>query len=433
MAAQNVTSDNGDSNKIVEGARVVVRSSSGVPYVVTENLSDTSVDVWGRGLSSTTYYFDGSDAAASAPDGGWDNVTNADDGSVDTDATATESGSETTKYLQIEGTNATGTDPIIVVEARMHDGISWGNYQAITQPSGGWTLTKVQGLEVRVAETFAGQFTAWFYEDGNAGGTELMSHVFTVIGTVFSKIEVRVTTYDSTSTTWGELDAGNNPSANVYGSASAAIDSNDIIHIIYMMDDIKDSQLLYIQFDTTDGTFKNGEVVVDDLGADIVDLTEGHTAIAIDSNDVPHVAFRNDEKSDDWTINYINNVDSAWNSGDYYEVEGETNGKVCSYPDITIDADDKPCISYGNSTDNDVGTAQGNANDATSFDLNDVYDGAGSSYFPSITVDSSGNHWVSFNHDDNYIYIISHDYGDAWASWNVAITDGTNLPGNLLL
>jgi len=73
-----------------------------------------------------------------------------------------------------------------------------------------------------------------------------------------------------TPTDFSEQDAGNNPSANVYGSASAAIDSNGIIHIVYMEDDVKTSNLLYIQFDTGDDTFKNGAEIVDDLGEYII-------------------------------------------------------------------------------------------------------------------------------------------------------------------
>lgn len=56
MAAVNITSGNGDVNVIAPGARVVVRNSSGIPYVVVENSTDDSIDVW-KGNSSTPTSF----------------------------------------------------------------------------------------------------------------------------------------------------------------------------------------------------------------------------------------------------------------------------------------------------------------------------------------------------------------------------------------
>lgn len=125
-----------------------------------------------------TYYFDGSDSVASDPDGAWTNETNMDDGDVDTDAIANVNGTETTNYVQIEGTNApvSGND-ITEVFLRYHDGTNYGSYSAaLTAPAGGWTWPILQALEIRVIRILplpGGTFRFFVYEDGNAGGTEL--------------------------------------------------------------------------------------------------------------------------------------------------------------------------------------------------------------------------------------------------------------------
>ena len=128
-------------------------------------------------MAVNTYYFDGSDAAASDPNNVWSNETNADDGSTSTSATTVTSGSISTNYLQIEGTNApASSDSITQVRARVYgaytssldrhliytDGraealfnqssilpstAGWSSYATLTVPTGGWTWAKVQALE----------------------------------------------------------------------------------------------------------------------------------------------------------------------------------------------------------------------------------------------------------------------------------------------
>lgn len=54
--AVNVTSGNTDNNTIVRGARVVVRTSAGIPYVIVENQTDDRIDVWkGDGITPTSF------------------------------------------------------------------------------------------------------------------------------------------------------------------------------------------------------------------------------------------------------------------------------------------------------------------------------------------------------------------------------------------
>jgi hypothetical protein len=147
--------------------------------------------------SISTYYFDGSDSAASDPDGVWNNETNLDDGNTSNFATCTDFfGSEAEKYVQIEGTNAPASgNNIVLVKARIHTDVD--GYKVpfeITAPAGGWTWGILQSLETRIAGVFfpAGGFVVFVYEDGNAGGTELTQAVTNTADNDVSIIELLI-------------------------------------------------------------------------------------------------------------------------------------------------------------------------------------------------------------------------------------------------
>ena len=172
--------------------------------------------------TTATYYFDGSDSAASDPGGVWSNETNADDGSTTTDAeNTTNSGTESSNYLQIEGTNATdpGGTPTSV-RARRHNGSDWDPYFSLSEPSGGWTWTKIAGLEVRCwGNTTPDTMDIAIYEDGNAGSTQLGSD--SDLGQLVSKIEIEVTYNPYISAiehdTWNGTESGTVTTADVTG------------------------------------------------------------------------------------------------------------------------------------------------------------------------------------------------------------------------
>ncbi len=232
----------------------------------------------------------------------------------------------------------------------------------------------------------------------------------------------------TTPASFSEPDVGNGPTGTVWGSCSVCVDVNDVIHISYCTDEGKASQLRYVQF--ASDVFLNDAQVIADLEEDPTAITNLQTAIAIDSNNKPHIAFCHYAKTGgntNYEISYINNVDANWNAGVYYEVEGTGNAKNCKYSDISIDKDNKPVISYSNETDYDVGTAIGNQNDAESFTLQDIdTDLNFSDPSTSICVDSSGNHYVAYRRQaDNLVYIRKHTYGVGWGTW-VASTTGSD-------
>jgi len=131
-------------------------------------------------IASAAYYFDGSDAAAAQSGTSWLNINNADDGDILTYSSSGVNGTETTNYLQLEGTNApSSSDTINAVKIRCHTGsttVSWQTIFDLTAPGSGWTWNTIQGLELRLAATglpLSPEISVWVYEDGNAGGTEL--------------------------------------------------------------------------------------------------------------------------------------------------------------------------------------------------------------------------------------------------------------------
>lgn len=232
----------------------------------------------------------------------------------------------------------------------------------------------------------------------------------------------------SDGTSWTEQDTGNSPVNNSGdGSVVCAIDSSDILHIVYNYENGSspaDYDLKYVTFDTEDGGATddafNTPAVIGDAGINCQDIS-----IAIDSNDVPHISFIGNPggKTNNDTVTYINKVGGSWNT--QVEVEGYTASKDCYRTEIAIDKDDIPVIIYLNDTDDDVGTATGNLNNATSFTLFDVEtDGENniSTARASICVDTDGNHWVSWIDNTNQdVHLKSHDYGDAWNTWNTTL------------
>lgn len=136
--------------------------------------------------SPATYYFDGSDAAATDPNSVWTNDANVFDGSIATTATVGVTGSTSSNYLMAEGTNAADNGGTITqVNARIYggsntesstfaaiytDGLAellgtpsktsggsgYGSYTTLSTPSGGWTWAKIQALETKIYITDGG-------------------------------------------------------------------------------------------------------------------------------------------------------------------------------------------------------------------------------------------------------------------------------------
>ena len=149
------------------------------------NCSFTSASIINDPIS--TYYFDESDATATDPNSVWTSDSNAFDGSISTNPLCSTDGSTSSNFLLAEGTNApVNGGAISLVKARVHnrtpgvpqnsgsveaaiytdalgellgtpnkdgDSPGYGSYATLSTPSGGWTWTKVQALEVKLYRT----------------------------------------------------------------------------------------------------------------------------------------------------------------------------------------------------------------------------------------------------------------------------------------
>lgn len=153
-------------------------------------------------VQTNTYYFDGSDAAATDPDNVWTNETNADDGSTTTYASTTQGGSENSYEIRMEGTNAPSSGGTIVsVKARLHNGTTWGNYGTVAAPVAGWSWSAIQALELQLIYIpFFDATSTQIYEDNDNGGEILLAVEVADVGTEgrISKVEILVESTNDT-------------------------------------------------------------------------------------------------------------------------------------------------------------------------------------------------------------------------------------------
>jgi len=227
-----------------------------------------------------------------------------------------------------------------------------------------------------------------------------------------------------TPTSFTIQDDANDPAGTTYGSSSAAIDSTGVIHISYHYYNGKTSELRYVTFNTGTDTFSGDAQLVADIGGDPTAITNLYTAIAIDSNNVPHIAHSQfPSKGGLPSLYYMNKVGGAWNAA--VEIEGGTNGNECKHYDIAISEDNIPEISYVNDTDGDLGAALGNVNNATSFTLFDPDITAVTSNVTSIVIDSAGNTYIGY--EDINPKIVEHLDADAWTTWQTPIAPATGI------
>jgi hypothetical protein len=221
--------------------------------------------------------------------------------------------------------------------------------------------------------------------------------------------------YAADATNFYPQDLSNAPQTSGYSAASGAMDTNGIIHIAYIYRNGKSSQLRYVQFDTSSDTFSGDTAVVSDLGGDVSIWTIS-CSIAVDSANKPHIAYNcMPSKGGSPGLAYANKVGASWRTE--VEIEGVSTDVNCTPVTLSIDKDDKPCAVYAAGFP--IHVAQGNANDAIAFTVTNLGGTfIGSAYYMlQLVVDSDGNHWVSMADNDGYIYYHMHNYEDSWSTW----------------
>ena len=152
---------------------------------------------------------------------------------------------------------------------------------------------------------------------------------------------------------------------------SGAMDSTDTLHVTWLDPGLgKATPLRYSTIDLTAGTptFTTPATLVLDIG-ELPTAANLYTAIAIDSNNVPHIVYNTYPKiagTPTYAAVYVNKVGGSWNTPVNVEY---TLGVDCIEFDIVIDLDNLPVIVYERDSISVYATI-GDTNNATFFTSN---------------------------------------------------------------
>lgn len=223
-----------------------------------------------------------------------------------------------------------------------------------------------------------------------------------------------------------EQDSAHKPVSYIrYGSCSCVIDSGGIIHIVYMDSNGDTPAVRYVTFDTNTNLFSGDIAVIEDIGDNASTVTNLHCGISVDANNVPHIAY-NSRVSSYYCVYYNNKVGGSWKSTSI-ELKGPALAKSFFSTSLIIDKDNKPVVTVFNMTDGIITSLIGDSNDASSFTSKDIAvdaDPDGSYLSCSACCDCNGNIWVAYRQvTTGYIKVVKHLYGEAWSTWQAAITD----------
>lgn len=220
---------------------------------------------------------------------------------------------------------------------------------------------------------------------------------------------------------WTEQDSSNNPSClSGTGELAVAVDSSNVIHMVYMTNA---RTVAYNTFSTSTDTFGTSETAV---SGDVNDTIQS-VVLVLDNNDIPHIAYALDIDSlFEENPRYRNRVGGSWNSA-----VDPTAGALTTVDaiDITINEDNIPELSMIDAAGADLEVTLGNANNATSFTVHAADTTVlltGGIISTGIGVDSSGNTWVAYvdeNGATDFPTLVKHNDADGWTTWQSPLTN----------
>lgn len=213
----------------------------------------------------------------------------------------------------------------------------------------------------------------------------------------------------SDGTSWTQQDSAHKPTIDSASPMAIAIDSANIIHIAY-----SGGNLEYITFTTSTNLFGSSAIIGSVLPIAV--------AIAVDSADKPHI-FSADDNGSQTSVDYFNKVSGSWSAG--VTPKTDTFDVTMFSPTITINNNNVPQCAFLYS--GGLYVEKGNQNNASSFSE------ATPSGSPPVTDQSinmgivsstgDGDTWISYLDGSNHIAIRKHIAGDAWSTWQTALTD----------
>jgi hypothetical protein len=215
--------------------------------------------------------------------------------------------------------------------------------------------------------------------------------------------------------TWTAQDTANEPtySTGTEGKIACAIDSTDLIHIIWWENG---TGLRYCTFNTSTDTYGTPETAYSETASQ---SSTTSVSITIDSNDIPHTAFIHTFSLKH--LRYTNRIGGSWKT----PIQ-EANASNMTGVDITINDDDIPQMSYIYNNSN-LHVELGNQNDATSFSLYSGITAISTSVYnmTSIVVDKKGNTYVSYLDTGDDVHVVKHIKAKAWGTWETTVEVGT--------
>jgi hypothetical protein len=200
---------------------------------------------------------------------------------------------------------------------------------------------------------------------------------------------------------------------------SAAIDSQDIIHVLAYN---WNGQPYYEKFHTQDSLQGNNSWEGYELISNVQAGGSGISSLAVDANDVPHITYllRENYKGNSYvTVYYANRINGVWNKKIIIPKEAKS---FLFASDIVIGPDNCPYFKVGTKI------LKGNGNNPTIFEEKDF--GVSNS---SFVIHNNGDVRVSLSLNSTYVNYL-HDHAQTWNSgWTFYSSNKYYYSGDLIL
>ena len=247
-------------------------------------------------------------------------------------------------------------------------------------------------------------------------------------------------------TSFAEQEAAGAPDNAANAGIAAAIDADDLVHVVYQFKDVAAHgaapRVKYAQFRTVDhATTQDDWVLIDE---NVATLANGGafssfaiSSIAIDANDIPHVAWTEqitNMGSDLESVSYANRIGGSWNSKVLVAQKSAASGImgmldiIVADPASSVNADRPIIICEAVGSETQLDAYHGTALNATAFTQATDITGAISMFgFPSLAIDSNEKLVVAFiETSSSDLMIVEHLNSSAWGTWETPVDVDTS-------